>query len=57
MESLIKGDAPDAITFDRIHGRDSKMIKAKDLDLHRFAPRGLPEEVRPDPETCTCAGP
>lgn len=49
VESLLKGDAPDAITYERIHGRDSKMIKAKDLDLHRFAPRGLPPEVRPYP--------
>ena len=45
VESLLKGDASDAITFEKIHGRDSKMIRAKDLDLHRFAPRGLPPEV------------
>ena len=45
MESLLKGDAPDAITFEKIHGRNGKMIKAKDLDLLRFAPRGLPPEV------------
>lgn len=47
VESLLKGSASDAITFERIHGKDTKMIKAKDLDLHKFAPRGLPEEVRP----------
>ena len=45
VESLLKGDAPDAITFEKIHGRNGKMIKAKDLDLLRFAPRGLPPEV------------
>jgi len=49
VESLLKGNASDAITFEKIHGKDSKMIKAKDLDLHRFAPRGLPEEVCPLP--------
>ena len=58
VESLLKGDAPDAITFEKIHGRNSKMIKAKDLDLLRFAPRGLPPEVshlvHPSARLATC---
>ena len=54
MESLLKGDAPDAITYEKIHGRDSKIIRAKDLDLHRFAPRGLPPEVSPLPDAPAC---
>ena len=39
VEDLLRGDEPDAITFERIHGRSSNMIQAKDLDLHTFAPR------------------
>ena len=44
VEDLLKGDEPDVITFKRIHGRSSNMIQAKDLDLHRFAPRDFPQE-------------
>ena len=44
MEELLRGEEPDAITFERIHGRSSNMIQAKDLDLHRFAPRDFPQE-------------
>ena len=39
MEDLLKDDEPDAITFESMHGRSSNMIQARDLDLHRFAPR------------------
>ena len=42
VEDLLRGDEPDAITFERIHGRSSNMIQAKDLDLHAFAPRDFP---------------
>ena len=46
MEDLLKGDEPDATTFERIHGRSSNMIQAKDLDLHTFAPRDFPPQER-----------
>ena len=47
MEDLLRGDEPDAITFERIHGRSSSsMIQARDLDLHTFAPRDFPPQSR-----------
>ena len=46
VEDLLRGDEPDAITFERIHGRSSNIIQAKDLDLHTFAPRDFPPQGR-----------
>ena len=46
MEDLLRGEEPDAITFERIHGRSSNIIQAKDLDLHTFAPRDFPPQER-----------
>ena len=42
VEDLLRGDDPDGVTFERVHGRSSNMIQARDLDLHRFAPRDFP---------------
>ena len=65
MEELLKGDEPDAVTFERIHGRSSNMIQAKDLDLHTFAPRDFPqagtdaaagEELPAEPERVLLTG-
>ena len=46
VEDLLTGSEPDAITFERIHGRSSNIIEAKDLDLHTFAPRDFPPQGR-----------
>lgn len=42
MEDLLRDDEPDAITFESLHGRSSNMIQARDLDLHKCAPRDFP---------------
>ena len=65
VEELLKDDEPDAITFERIHGRSSSLIQARDLDLHRFAPRDFPtgpltglfqEELPAEPERVLLTG-
>ena len=65
MEDLLKGEEPNAITFERIHGRGSNMIQARDLNLHNFAPRDFPavvpdglawEELPAEPERVLLTG-
>ena len=59
VESLLKGNASDAITFERIHGkRQQDDHRPKTWTCTDLLPRGLPEEVRPDSlKPVTCSGP
>ena len=46
VESLLNDNNSDVLNFENIHGRANRTILAKDLDLGKFAPNGLPVEVK-----------
>ena len=38
VEAMLSGDGGGGITFESIHGQDTAVIRAADLDLERFMP-------------------